>query len=162
MKKLIAVGLLALCSAAGAESPNLDFGSFAQKCQARPDKKTLTCYASFYTLIHELIGSNRLLAEAHAKVPGVDPVGATAAVAAYSANLESAKLFNAPFAPLLRVELKKSPAALALLPKLLAAVDMSLSGQEVKSGESLLFYRARIARNHAAAVSLLKEVEFSR
>lgn len=165
MKTLIFVSVLALCGAAGAIDvlPDFDASTFAASCKARPDKKPiLACYGDRYTLLHGLIGSNRLLVETHAQAPGVDPVGYANAAAKYTANVESAKLFNAPFAPLLRAELKKSPAALALLPKLLAAVDVSMSGQEVESGESLIFYRARLARNHAAALSLLKEVEFSR
>lgn len=157
MKKLLAVGLFAICSVVHAQDP------FLAMCGADYKKKPiLFCYSETYLSISQLIDARRRLVDNHAATPTIDPAGAEVALAGLNADLARVKTFNSPFVPALRAELKKSPAALALLPKLLAAVDVSLSGKDVEPSEPLVVYRARIARNHAAAVSLLKEVEFSR
>ena len=164
MKNLIAVTLFLSCNVVFAQvkSSNIDADIIRMCGHDYKSNKVFTCYAERYAYFFKILTTLKSTVDTHLANPTVRPDIGSEAMTMLKNSLDGAKNFNAPFVIFLRAELKKSPAALALLPKLLAAVDVSLSGQEVESGESLLFYRARIARNHAAAVSLLKEVEFSR
>ena len=129
--------------------------------QLDQNRKFLNCYAEAYTDAHKFIDLQKSIVDMVTDSIRPNLVEAAKALAKIKADIAGAQLVNRAFVPLLREELQSSPAALALLPKLHAAVDVAIVGKEAEPSESKMVYRQRLARNHAAVVTLLKEVEFS-
>ena len=155
MRKLIFVSALLLCSAAVAQDP------FVAMCGADYKKTTLLrCYASLYSSSSQLIDSYRVMHDKYYVTADYNAAGVAWAKESISTELARGKALTPLFLPGLRKELKGKQ--LALLPKLLAAVEVSFDEKDVAPGETIPAYRARIGQNHTAAVALFKEVEFSR
>ena len=160
MKTLIAVSVLALCSAVAAQDaaykPSFDADRSISSCKAA-GKKYLSCFgaAHNYAKIVLDLQSGNLILMIQSRMP-IDKK-----LSDIAADVESLKALNRAYVPLLREELSASPVALALLPKLHAAFDSTASSGTYEIGESKNTYYQRRAQNSAATLQLLKEVEFS-
>ncbi len=127
-----------------------------KQCQARK-QKYLACYESEY----KLASAGLDLAVANVQLFVNASLSTGAAVKAIETNIQQLQALNRAYVPLLRDELKKNPAALALLPKLHAAFDGSISGKPLDPRESKAVFAQRIAAERAEVTSLLKQIEFS-